>query len=139
MKRIIKKTLGAVCVLSLACSLFTVTADAKKTDDYSSVTMSDIEAGAEGDKTVEAETIFGNEKVSTNIDVNSKSDTSAKKSSSSSKKNSSNAPKKLDSTPKTGIDDIPVYVPILLAIMSLAGIAVLGVSIIGKRTLVRKK
>lgn len=132
MRKYIKKALGALCVLSLTFTLCTVTADAKKTDDYSSVTMSDIKAGAEGDKTVEAETIFGSEKASTNIDVNSKS-------SSGSKKNSSNAPKKLDSTPKTGIEDIPLYVPVLLTIASLAGITVLGVSIFGKRTLVRRK
>ena len=128
MNRLIKKV---VCVTLMGAFLFTncVSISAADKDvSYSEIMADEIEAGATTNIDIEAEEIFGGEKASTNINSNTKkTDSSAKTTGKKSDKTG------VDDTPKTGMEDTSILVPVALLFVAAVALAVAGVSRFGRK------
>lgn len=139
MKKMVKRVLCAAlaaAVVMLNCG--NVMASDKSVSLSDLMASDEVKSGAEDNVDIEAEEIFGAEKATTTIDSNSKrsSSSDSKKSSSSSKSSSSKTTStsaKADNTPKTGIEETPLYMPVLLMLAAAAAMIIAGVNIFGKK------
>lgn len=134
-----KKMVKRIVCMALAAAVITINCSnaiaADKSASYSDL-MTSEKAGAEADDNVdvEAEVIFGADKASTEIDSNSKkTDKSDSEKASSSGTKASSKSTKPDNTPKTGIEETPLYMPVLLMLAAVAAMIMAGVNIVGRK------
>lgn len=134
MKKNVKKALCATLAASIVMLNCGNVMAADKSVSYSELMAAEeVHSGADNNIDIEAEEIFGAEKATTTIDSNSKkTDNSASKKTSKSD-NSAAKSSKADDTPKTGLEETPLYIPVLLVLAATAAMGIAGVNIIGRK------
>lgn len=133
MKKNVKKALCATLAASIVMLNCGNVMAADKSVSYSELMAAEeVHSGADNNIDIEAEEIFGAEKATTTIDSNSKkTDNSASKK--TSKSDSAAKSSKADDTPKTGLEETPLYIPVLLVLAAAAAMGIAGVNIIGRK------
>lgn len=131
MKRIVKQLICMSLAVMIMFANCVNIAAAKKDKDvsYSEIMADEVETGAANDKKsenidVEAEEIFGGGTASTTID------SSTKKQDTSKKDNDKTA---VDDTPKTGIEDTSIFIPVALLLVAAVAMAIAGVNKFGRK------
>ena len=124
MKRIVKQIIClSLVVVFMLVNCINVSAEKKDKDvSYSEIMAGEGETKAEGGANIdiEAEEIFGGGTASTEIDGSTKKTEKADK----------NA---VDETPKTGMEDTSVYVPLALLLIAAVAITIVGVNRFGRK------
>ena len=133
---------GMAC-MALALSLVAVNGSnviaANKSMTYSDLMEEEvIEKGATDNVDVEAEEIFGSEKATTTIDSNTKKSDSKSKKEASNKtsdktSNKSTQKETVKEVPKTGMEDTPLYLPVMFLIFAFVAAVCAGVKIVGAK------
>lgn len=125
MKKMVKRVICAALAASVVMLNCGNVMASDKSVSFSDLMASDeVKSGAEDNIDIEADEIFGAEKATATIDSNSKKSSSSKTTSASAK---------ADNTPKTGIEDTPLYMPVLLMLAAAAAMIIAGVNIFGKK------
>ena len=133
---------GMAC-MALALSLMAVNGSnviaANKSMTYSDLMEEEvIEKGATDNVDVEAEEIFGSEKATTTIDSNTKKSDSKSKKEASNKTsdktlNKSTQKETVKEVPKTGMEDTPLYLPVVFLVFAFVAAVCAGVKIVGAK------
>ena len=133
---------GMAC-MALALSLVAVNGSnviaANKSMTYSDLMEEEvIEKGATDNVDVEAEEIFGSEKATTTIDSNTKKRDSKSKKEASNKtsdktSNKSTQKETVKEVPKTGMEDTPLYLPVMFLVFAFVAAVCAGVKIVGAK------
>ena len=133
---------GMAC-MALALSLVAVNGSnviaANKSMTYSDLMEEEvIEKGATDNVDVEAEEIFGSEKATTTIDSNTKKSDSKSKKEASNKtsdktSNKSTQKETVKDVPKTGMEDTPLYLPVMFLVFAFVAAVCAGVKIVGAK------
>lgn len=133
---------GMAC-MALALSLVAVNGSnviaANKSMTYSDLMEEEvIEKGATDNVDVEAEEIFGSEKATTTIDSNTKKSDSKSKKEASNKTsdktlNKSTQKETVKEVPKTGMEDTPLYLPVVFLVFAFVAAVCAGVKIVGAK------
>lgn len=133
---------GMAC-MALALSLVAVNGSnviaANKSMTYSDLMEEEvIEKGATDNVDVEAEEIFGSEKATTTIDSNTKKSDSMSKKEASNKtsdktSNKSTQKETVKEVPKTGMEDTPLYLPVMFLVFAFVAAVCAGVKIVGAK------
>lgn len=133
---------GMAC-MALALSLVAVNGSnviaANKSMTYSDLMEEEvIEKGATDNVDVEAEEIFGSEKATTTIDSNTKKSDSKSKKEASNKtsdktSNKSTQKETVKEVPKTGMEDTPLYLPVMFLVFAFVAAVCAGVKIVGAK------
>lgn len=131
MKKLAKGILCMVLATVLVTSNYSYADAANDSMTYSELMEEEkVEKGAADNVDVEAEEIFGSEKATTTID------SSTKKSNTETKQNNSKQSVKNETVkevPKTGMEDTPVYLPILLLVFAVGAAVCAGVKFVGAK------